>query len=88
MSDNKETKFEFKCDILSELWMDYRNEDSFTDFVSYNDLGLPLAFAVGEELVTPSERAKAMIEETFEVLLATLEIEDEGFESLDDLLMT
>ena len=50
-------------------------------------MGLPLAFMISEELVTPSERARAMVEETFTILLATLEVEDTGFESLDDLLV-
>jgi hypothetical protein len=86
-NDNKETSFEVKCEILAELWMDHRNQEDFEDFVSYNDLGLPLAFLVAEELVTPSERAKGMVEETFTILLATLEVEDTGFDSLDDLLL-
>lgn len=85
--ENKETPFDIKCDILSELWMEYRSDDQFKDFVDYNDLGLPLAFAVSEKLVIPNEPAIAMINETFVILLATLEIEDQGFDSLDDLLL-
>jgi hypothetical protein len=85
--DNKETPFDIKCDILSELWMDYRLDEQFKDFVDYNDLGLPLAFAVSEKIVSPNEAAIGMINETFVILLATLEIEDQGFESLDDLLV-
>jgi len=85
--DNKETPFDIKCDILSELWIEYRSDEQFKDFVDYNDLGLPLAFAVSEGLVIPNENAIAMINETFVILLATLEIEDSGFDSLDDLLV-
>lgn len=85
--ENKETPFDIKCGILSELWMDYRSDDQFKDFIDYNDLGLPLGFAVSEKLVVPNEPAIAMINETFVILLATLEIEDAGFESLDDLLL-
>lgn len=85
--ENKETPFDIKCDILSELWMEYRSDDQFKDFVDYNDLGLPLGFAVSEKLVIPNEAAIAMINETFVILLATLEIEDVGFDSLDDLLV-
>jgi hypothetical protein len=85
--DNKETPFDIKCDILSELWIEYRSDEQFKDFVNYNDLGLPLAFAVSEGLVIPNENAIAMINETFVILLATLEIEDSGFDSLDDLLV-
>jgi hypothetical protein len=85
--ENKETPFEIKCEILSDLWMDHRHQEDFEDFISYNDLGLPLAFLIGEELVTPSDMAKKMIEETFELFLAALEVDDKGFDSLDDLLM-
>jgi hypothetical protein len=87
MSDNKETPFDTKCEILSDLWMDHRHQEDFEDFISYNDLGLPLAFLVNGELVTPSEMAKSMIDETYELFLATLEIKDTGFDSLDDLLL-
>lgn len=86
MEEKQETPFNIKCDILSELWIEYRGEEDFKDFVQYNDLGLPLAFMVSEKLVTSTDRANMMIEETFELLLATLEVEDQGFESLDDLL--
>lgn len=87
MSDNKETTFEDKCNILAELWVDYRDEPDLSDFVSYNDLGLPLAFGVAEDLVQPKPRATEIINETFEMLLAALEVEDAGFTNLDELML-
>jgi hypothetical protein len=88
MPDNEETTtFENKCNILSDLWLDYRSEPDFKDFVSYNDLGLPLGFLISEKVVTPNPRAIDMIEETFVLLLATLEVEDTGFDTLDDLMV-
>ena len=85
--DSKETTFENKCNILSELWVDYRDEKDLQDFISYNDLGLPLGFLVAESLVTPSQRANDMIEETFVLLLASLEVDDTGFETFDELMI-
>jgi hypothetical protein len=81
------TSFENKCDILSELWMNYRFDKKFEDFVDYNDIGLPLAFLVSEDLVKPSALAKSMLEETFSLLVASLEVEDTGFDSLDDMFV-
>lgn len=81
------TEFLSKCDILAELWLDYRSETDFKDFVEYNDLGLPLAFSISQEIIEPSPRAEVYIEEAFELLLAALDIQDDGFDSLDDLLM-
>jgi hypothetical protein len=49
-------------------------------------LGLPLAFLVDSELVTPTEIAKRYIEETWIILLKSLDInEDVGFTCLEDL---
>lgn len=81
-----ETQFEFKCSILSELWMDYRNDEDFEDFVEYNDLGLPLAYAIENGIVESNPIANQFVEETFRLLLVGLEIEgDPGFETLDDV---
>lgn len=90
MSDDagQGTIFEIKVDILADLWTSYRSQPDFKDFVEYNDLGLPLAFLVNEELVQPSELAKQMVEESWFLLLESLGIdEDTGFDSLDDLML-
>jgi hypothetical protein len=87
MSDSEETTFESKCGILSDLWMNYRFDKQFEDFIDYNDVGLPLAFIVSEDLAKPSVLAKSMIDETFALLLAALKLQDTGFDSLDDLFV-
>jgi hypothetical protein len=81
------TSFENKTLILSDLWLNYRNDEDFVDFVSYNDLGLPLAYAISEGIVDSTETASNFINETFDLLLAGIGIDDTGFESLDDVLM-
>jgi hypothetical protein len=84
---DKLTSFEDACSILAELWINHREERKFEDFVSYNDLGLPLAFLIDSELVTATEIAKKYIEETWDILLKSLEInEDIGFTCLEDIL--
>lgn len=82
-----ENKFENRVNILAELWISYRTDKEFEDFVTYNDLGLPLAFMIAEELVKPSDLANSMINETYDLLLATLDAEDGDYDSLDDLLV-
>ena len=82
-----ETSKETKITILADLWMDYRGDEEFKDFVEYNDLGLPLAYLLDNKLVTATSTAEAFVLEAFELLLAGLNIqEDTGFETLDDLL--
>ena len=80
------TNFLNKTSILAELWMNYRDEEGLQDFVEYNDLGLPLAYFLYNELVLPTKQSEIYIEETFSLLVAALDVEDVGFESLDEML--
>lgn len=80
------TSYYVKAQILAEFWFLYRNDEDFIDFVEYNDLGLPLAYAISNEIVESTDTAQRFIEETFALLLAGLEVEDTGFEDLDELL--
>ena len=72
-----------KCNILSELWNDYRHDEEFEDFIDYNDIGLPLASFISQELVAMTPRAEIFILETWSLLVAALEIEDKDYETLD-----
>jgi hypothetical protein len=86
MSDSQ-TPFETKAEILADLWLNYRSDAEFTDFIEYNDIGLPLAYAIANDIVKTTDVATRFIEETFALLLEGLDIDDDtGFDSLDDLL--
>ena len=80
------TTIENQVLILSDLWLNYRYDEEFVDFIQYNDLGLPLAYAISEGIVKLTETAQGFIEETFSLLLAGVGVEDTGFETLDDVL--
>ena len=80
------TPFSKKCEILGDLWLNYREDEAFDDFIEYNDLGLPLAYAISNEIVHTAPRAEMLISETFDILLGALGIEDTGFETLSDIL--
>jgi hypothetical protein len=81
-----ETTFSNKVAILADLWITYSNDETFEDFFAYNDLGLPLAYALDNDIVVANEKTNSFIEETFALLLSGLEQEDTGFESLNALL--
>ena len=66
--------------------MTYRKDADFSDFIEYSDLGLPLAYAISNDVVKSTPMAQQFIEETFDLFLAGLEIQDEGFETLEDIL--
>jgi hypothetical protein len=81
------TSFSNKTNILADLWSDFKDDEQFKDFIEYNDMGLPLAYFLSNDIVKPTVIAEGFVNETFLLLLAALEIpEDTGFESLDDLL--
>ena len=80
------TPFRTKAEILGDLWLEYRDDEEFTDFVDYNDLGLPLAYAISNGIIETSPMAEQFVEETFRLLLGALKIEDTGFDNLGDLL--
>lgn len=79
------TTFENKCAILAELWISYRYDEQFTEFIAMNDLGLPLAYVIDTEIVAKTDTAVGFVEETFDLLLDSLGIEDTGFEDFTDL---
>jgi hypothetical protein len=75
------------CGILGQLWSDYRDDEQMEDFIEYNDLGLPMAYFVAEDLVAINEKGKLYITETFDLFLESLGIKDEGFEDLNQVLI-
>ena len=80
------TSFENKAVILSDLWLNFRRDEEFADFIEYNDLGLPLAYAISEGIVKTTDLAEGFVNEAFDLLLAGIGVEDTGFETLDDVL--
>ena len=80
------TSFENKAIILADLWLNYRNDEEFQDVITYNDLGLPLAYAISEGIVKTTPLAEGFVNEAFDLLLAGFEYdEDQGWESLDEM---
>lgn len=78
------TDFYIKCEILGELYQNYKED--FKDFIEFNDLGFPLAYFNAQGLALPSVDGVRFIEETWDLLLTELNVEDEGFEDLPHLL--
>lgn len=85
MSDTT-TSFENKCNILGDFWVEFKDSERFEDFIQYNDLGLPIAFAIATGLVKSTPLAETYVTETFDLLLGGLGIEDTGFEDIEEIL--
>ena len=80
------TNFSNKVNILSDLWINYRDDEQFEAFCNYVDLGLPLAYLMDNGFATASVKGNECIEETFDLFLTSCDIqEDVGFQTLDDI---
>ena len=79
--------FDNKVIILAELWIEWRDEPDLQDFIEYNDLGLPLAYAINREIVEKTDVAEKIINESYDLLVESLGITDSpDYEQLTDLL--
>ena len=81
------TNFETKCEILSDLWINWKDDENLEDFVEYNDLGLPMAYLIHTELVTVNNEGMPYIEETFNLLCTSLGLDIDGdYITLNEML--
>ena len=77
-----------KAQILVEFINRYSDEEAFEEFFVYNDLGLPLAVAVFNDLCELNDKGVSVLEETYTLLLVELEVEDiyKEYNNLDEIL--
>ena len=78
--------FENKIAILSEFWLNYRDNEELQDFVEHNDLGLPLAYFLMNKIVLPTSQSEIYVNETYDLLVSALIVEDKEWESLEEML--
>lgn len=88
-----ETNPRNKIKILADLWMNYRDGESFEEFVDYNDIGLPIAYNIHTDIVQTTPKSDLYIQESFDKLLASLgfvneegNVDDDGWDDLEDML--
>jgi hypothetical protein len=74
-----------KSTILGQLWIDFREDEMMSDFIEYNDIGMPMAYFLSEGLVTPTVLAEEYVNETWALFLEVLNLSDEDVEDVQDL---
>ena len=76
-------KFKEKSDVVASLWIEFRRDEDFADFMSYNDLGCPLAYMYKEKLITTlSSAGEAMILETFNSFMELMDVTEEDVDAV------
>lgn len=77
-----------KTAIVAECWLVTRNHDAWQELIKYGDIGFPLAYAVNENIATVDQRGENFIEELYDLIAATLDIDSawpyEDFEAMLD----
>jgi hypothetical protein len=76
--------FADKTGVLAQLWIDFREDDSFSAFMQYNDIGVPMAYYIAEGLVNPTPLGEQYVEESLDMMFKLLEITEEEVEQLED----
>lgn len=79
------TRFSEKCSILGDLWLYYREDaarnETWGNFFMYNDVALPLAYMISQDLalVSGDGRAEEYIDETWDMFCEFIEIDPDGW---------
>ena len=77
--------FADKCGILGRFWIEFREDEELKNFTEYNDVGLPVAYFIAEGLVKETPLSEQYINETFDLLLAAIEVTEEEIDGIDNL---
>lgn len=81
------TPFNTQCEILTDLWLNFRDDEEVQPLIAYYDIGFPLAFCQYEGLVTVNDSGKALISDCWLGVLDAFDVEeDTGFETLTDIV--
>jgi hypothetical protein len=79
------TTFDNKALILGQVWLTLKDDSEWRDFIWYNDIGLPLAFAFSEKIINHTPDLEQYINETWDLLLEAMQLEDIGFDDIQDM---
>lgn len=75
-----------KAEIIIQFTQDNFDNDEYTDFFDYNDLGVPLAVAVFNDLVILTQDGIKMFNETWSDLCKLFNKDpEENYDSIDDI---
>jgi hypothetical protein len=90
MTGMNSTPFNKRCEILADLWLEYPDDETYKDFIKYNDLALPFAYALANDLIeySASGKLESFINEAWDSFLKIVGIEDDSYETLDEVLDT
>jgi hypothetical protein len=82
-------EFADKTGILGQLWIDFREDENFSAFMDYNDIGVPMAYYVAEGLVSGlTPLGEQYVEESIDMMFKLLEITEDEIDGLEEINLT
>lgn len=80
------TPFMTRCEILAEVYTNFKTDERFASLVEQADIGYPSAYLVANLMVEPNVKLAIFIDEAWDDLLASLGEADEVWGSLSEVL--
>jgi len=81
--------FADKAGIMATLWLEFKEDEDFSAFVDYNEIGLPLAYCQANGLVKETTPlGEQYILETTNMFFDLLEITEAEVDELEDQSLT
>jgi hypothetical protein len=75
-----------KAEILVQFTQDNFNDEVYEDFFDYNDLGIPMAIAIIQDLVILTDAGELLLNETWKEMCDLFGADPDGeYESVDDV---
>lgn len=75
-----------KAEILVQFTQDEFNSGEYEEFFDYNDLGIPLAIAITQDMVILTDSGEELLDETWKDLCLLFDANpNDEYESIDDL---
>ena len=75
-----------KAEILVQFTQDSFNDEVYEDFFDYNDLGIPMAIAIIQDLVILTDAGELLLNETWKEMCDLFGADPDGeYESVDDV---
>ena len=75
-----------KCQIIEEFAKKCMDEEIHASFITYNDLGIPLAISINSEMADLKNNGQEVIDETYSLMCELLEVDPmKDYANLEEL---
>lgn len=82
------TPFSNKCAILAQVYIDYSEDEKFSQLCYTHDIGIPLAYAVSRNLAVANDDGMVFVDNAWEDFCEILGIDHYGeYDSFDSMMV-